>query len=156
MFLLCYANLRLRRRGRGMAPFPYLPPPPFLVSPRKFKIETENHVFRKSTSRLRRVKITENIFPSMLEGGEREGGRELFILRGAARTLFVKQTGRNVARVIFKKGIPIRKLFFALPFFFPSFSFFSFFLFESFRTLVLFSFFFLILKLINERGNLEI
>lgn len=92
----------------------------------------------------------------MLEGGEREGGRELFILRGAARTLFVKQTGRNVARVIFKKGIPIRKLFFALPFFFPSFSFFSFFLFESFRTLVLFSFFFLILKLINERGNLEI
>lgn len=110
-----------------MAPFPYLPPPPFLVSPRKFKIETENHVFRKSTSRLRRVKITENIFPSMLEGGEREGGRELFILRGAARTLFVKQTGRNVARVIFKKGIPIRKLFFALPFFFPSFSFFFFF-----------------------------
>lgn len=79
----------------------------------------------------------------------------MFILRGAARTLFVKQTGRNVARVIFKKGIPIRKLFFALPFFFPSFSFFSFFLFESFRTLVLFSFFFLILKLINERGNLN-
>lgn len=46
--------------------------------------------FEKSTSRLRRVKITENIFPSMLERGEEE--RELFILRGAARTLFVKQT----------------------------------------------------------------
>lgn len=71
-----------------MAPSPNLPPPPFLVSPRKFKIETENHVFRKSTSRLRRVKITENIFPSMLEGGEREGGRGVvYLARSRAHTV---------------------------------------------------------------------
>lgn len=51
-------------------------------------IETENHVFRKSTSRLRRVKITENIFPSMLEGGEREGGRGIvYLARSRAHTV---------------------------------------------------------------------
>lgn len=60
----------------------------------KKKIQLKPKItFGKSTSRLRRVKITENIFPSMLEGEGRGG--ELFILRGAARTLFVKQTRKR-------------------------------------------------------------
>lgn len=75
--------------------------------------------FEKSTSRLRRVKITENIFPSMLERGEEE--RDCLSC-AEPRAHCLSSKPENVARVIFKKRIPTRKLFFAflfLSFFLP-------------------------------------
>lgn len=90
--MLCYANPGRWNGGGGMALLPPLPPPPPLFR-QENSIETGNHrvfgVLNAKRSRLRRVKITENIFPyrEMLEG-----------VVYLARALFVQSKPGNVGQ----------------------------------------------------------